>query len=167
VEQIWLLEQWYTAASLLWRLWVRQPSRMSQEMRSFDVINLAATQSFLPRLVKAEIIAFEGNQTLLEKSRVVMWPEIGCLIYDVILWFRIFLGASAKLMKPTFMFVSLSSCNNYAPTGWIFMKFDIWEFRKPVYKIKVLLQSDKNIAYFTWRPIYVHLWRQMTEFFLE
>jgi hypothetical protein len=45
---------------------------MSQEMGSFDVINLAATQSLLPRLVKAEIIAFDGNQTLMEKSRVFM-----------------------------------------------------------------------------------------------
>jgi len=39
---------------------------------SFDVVNLAASQSLLPRLVKAEIIASEGSQTLLEKSRVVM-----------------------------------------------------------------------------------------------
>ena len=59
-------------------------------MHSFDVINLAASPSLLPRLVKAEIIVFEGNQTLLEKSRVVMWLEIGCLIHDVILCFRIF-----------------------------------------------------------------------------
>jgi hypothetical protein len=45
---------------------------MSQEMHLFDVTNLAASQIILPRLVKAGIIAFEGNQTLLEKSRVVM-----------------------------------------------------------------------------------------------
>jgi hypothetical protein len=45
---------------------------MSQEMGSFDVINLAATQSLLPRLVKAEIISFERNQTLMEKSRDIM-----------------------------------------------------------------------------------------------
>jgi len=45
---------------------------MSQQMHSFDVINLAASQSLLPRLVKAEIIVFEENQTLLEKSGVVM-----------------------------------------------------------------------------------------------
>ena len=74
----------------MWRLSVRQPSRMSQQMHSFDVINLDASQSLLPLLVKAEIIVFEGNQTLLEKSRVVMWPEIGCLIHDVILRVRIF-----------------------------------------------------------------------------
>jgi hypothetical protein len=40
---------------------------MFQEMHSFDAINPAASQSLLPRLVKADIIAFEGNQTLLEK----------------------------------------------------------------------------------------------------
>jgi hypothetical protein len=38
---------------------------------SLDVVNLAALQSLLPRLVKAEIIAFEGNKIILEKSRVV------------------------------------------------------------------------------------------------
>jgi hypothetical protein len=45
---------------------------MSQEMNSFDVINLAASQNLLPRMVKAEIIASEVNQTLVEKSGVVM-----------------------------------------------------------------------------------------------
>jgi len=35
-----------------------------------------------------------------------------------------FLGAFAKLQKTTISFV-LSVCNNSAPTGWIFMKFDI------------------------------------------
>ena len=41
-------------------------------------------------------------------SRDVMWPEIGCPIHDVVLWFRIlfFLAAFAKLRKPTFIFVA-------------------------------------------------------------
>jgi hypothetical protein len=31
-------------------------------------------------------------------------------------------------------------------------------FRKSVEKIQVSLKPDKNDGYFTWRPIYVHLW---------
>jgi len=34
-------------------------------------------------------------------------------------------------------------------------------------KIRVSLKSDKNYRYFTWRPIYVHLWSHPTQFFLE
>jgi hypothetical protein len=49
----------------------------------------------------------------------------------------LFLGAFAKLQKATFSFVMSAVClsvslpvcppawNNSAPTGWIFMKFDI------------------------------------------
>jgi hypothetical protein len=37
------------------------------------------------------------------------------------------------------------------------MKFDIWVlFRKFVEKGQVLLKSDKNKSYFTWRPIYIY-----------
>jgi hypothetical protein len=41
------------------------------------------------------------------------------------------LGVFAKLRKATISFVisdRLSAWNNSDPTGWIFMKFDIWEF---------------------------------------
>jgi hypothetical protein len=42
--------------------------------------------------------------------------------------------------------------NSLAPTGRIFMKFDII-LRKSVQKIRVPLKSEKNNRYFTWRPI--------------
>jgi len=45
---------------------------------------------------------------------------------------------------------------NYAPTGRIFMKFEIWAFfEKYAQKIQVPLKSDKNNWYFTWRPTYI------------
>jgi hypothetical protein len=48
------------------------------------------------------------------------------------------------------MFACPSVWNNSAPTGQIFMKFDIWIFfEKYVEKIQVPLKSDKNKGYFT------------------
>jgi len=47
------------------------------------------------------------------------------------------LGAFAKLRKETFSFVmsvSPSVQNNWAPTGWIFMKLYIWVFLKNVWR---------------------------------
>ena len=34
-------------------------------------------------------------------------------------------------------------------------------------KMRVLLKSDKNNGYFTWRPAYVHVLQYLPEFFLE
>jgi hypothetical protein len=48
-----------------------------------------------------------------------------------------------------------SAWNNAAPTGRIFMKFDMWAFfRQSVERIKVLLTSDKYNGCFTRRSIY-------------
>ena len=53
-----------------------------------------------------------------------------------------------------------------APTGRIFMKFYISVFfRKSVEKNKVLLKSDKNYRYFTWRSF--NIYDYLAEFFLE
>jgi hypothetical protein len=55
---------------------------------------------------------------------------------------------------------------NSAPTGRIFMKFDIWVFcEKPIEVIQVLLKSNKNNWYFPRRPIYIY--DNLTELFLE
>ena len=35
------------------------------------------------------------------------------------------------------------------------MKFDIWVFLKNLEEIQVLLKSDKNNRYFTWRRVYI------------
>ena len=70
-----------------------------------------------------------------------------------------FLGAFAKLRKATISFVisvCLSAWKNSAPIGRIFMKFDIGIFRIFVEKIQVLLTSDENNGYFTWRPVYIY-----------
>jgi hypothetical protein len=70
-----------------------------------------------------------------------------------------FLGASAKLWKATISFVFSvrmsvhpSESNNSAPTGRIFMEYDILEFFENVEKIQISLKSDKNKGDFTWRP---------------
>ena len=48
------------------------------------------------------------------------------------------------------MSVRPSAWNNSAPTGRIYMKFDIWGFFENVLeKIKVSLKPDNNIEYFT------------------
>jgi hypothetical protein len=70
-----------------------------------------------------------------------------------------FLGAFTKLRKATVsivMSVLLSEWNKSAPTGWIFMKFEIMSiFEKYVKKIEVSLKSDKHNGYFTRRPMYI------------
>jgi hypothetical protein len=50
-----------------------------------------------------------------------------------------------------------SARRNSASIGGIFMKFYIWIFfKKYVGWIQVLLKSDRNNGYFTWRPIYIY-----------
>jgi hypothetical protein len=52
------------------------------------------------------------------------------------------------------MSVRPSARNNSAPSRRIFMKLEIWLFRKYVEKIQVSLKSDKNN--FTWRLFHVY-----------
>ena len=78
-----------------------------------------------------------------------------------------FSDAFSKLLKATvsFMSVCLSAWNNSAPTGRIFMKFDITNFlEKPVEKIQVSLKSDKNNGYFM--NTNVHFWSHLARFVL-
>ena len=58
----------------------------------------------------------------------------------------VILGAFAKLRKATISFVMCQfAWNNSAPTGRVFMKFDIWElFEKSFENIQVSLKYDKN-----------------------
>ena len=55
-------------------------------------------------------------------------------------------------------YVRLSSWNNSAPTGQIFMKFDIWGiFEHLSIKFMIHLNKyDKNNRYSTWRPMYIY-----------
>jgi hypothetical protein len=57
-----------------------------------------------------------------------------------------FLGAFAKLRKANISFTSvrLSAWNKSAPTGRVFMKFEIGIFSKIFEKFQDLLKSDKN-----------------------
>jgi len=49
-----------------------------------------------------------------------------------------------------------SAWNNSAHAGHTTTKFDIWGFlKKYIEKIQVLLKSDKNNRYFTWRLLYI------------
>ena len=80
-----------------------------------------------------------------------------CRFYMKYIFRSVFLVTLAKVVKATSTLcvcVCLSVCpsawNNSAPTGRIFMKFDIKSiFRKSVEKIRVSLKSDKNNGYFT------------------
>jgi hypothetical protein len=55
------------------------------------------------------------------------------------------------------MSVSLSAWNNSAPTGRIFLKFDIWVFFENISrKFPVLLKSGKNNEYIIWRPMSIY-----------
>jgi hypothetical protein len=54
-----------------------------------------------------------------------------------------------------------SNCAEFHETWYLSI------FRISVEKIRVSLQPDKNIGYFTWRPTYVHLWSYLAEFCLE
>ena len=54
-------------------------------------------------------------------------------------------------------YVCQSAWNNSAPSGRIFLKFDIWVLLEYVVrKIKVSLQYDKHNGYFTWRSAYIY-----------
>jgi len=55
------------------------------------------------------------------------------------------------------MSVCLSTWNNSAPTGRIFMKFDIRIFFENLPRNLSFLKSDNNNRYFTWRPIYIYI----------
>ena len=90
-------------------------------------------------------------------SRTVMGLLYLCFTYAHSV---LFLGAFAKLRQASIssvMFVRPSSWNNWAPTGRILMQFHILVlfFWKSVYKIRVLLKSDKINRYFTWRTVYI------------
>jgi len=86
-----------------------------------------------------------------------------CMSLSILLLMDKFLGALQKLWRVTESFIvsvnlyaHLFAWNNSAPTGWTFMKFDIWPFfENHSRKIKVLIKSDKSNRYFTWRPIYI------------
>jgi hypothetical protein len=68
-----------------------------------------------------------------------------------------FLVAFAKLQKVTVSLVTsvrLSAWNNSAPTGRIFMKFDIWVyFENMSGELQASLKPYKNDRYFTWRSV--------------
>jgi hypothetical protein len=60
-----------------------------------------------------------------------------------------------------------SECNYSAPTGWIFMKFDIWVFLKNMSKNQISFKSDKNNRYSLWRCMYMYDSISLHSFFLE
>ena len=109
-------------------------------------------------------VADEGSTVLREVGRTHHSGVLE-LIWRVRFVMRLcfFSGAVAKLRKATISFVMsvrpsvrLSSWNNSAPTGRIFMKFDIeLLFEKSVKQIDLSLKSDKNKGYRTWRHVYV------------
>ena len=64
-----------------------------------------------------------------------------------------------KLRKATIGFVVnvlLSAWNNSAPTGRIFMKFDIWVFSETLSRKTRFIKSSKNNVYCTRRPAHIY-----------
>ena len=57
------------------------------------------------------------------------------------------------------LFVCPRVWNYSAPTGRIFMKFDIWAFfRKCVGEFSNFINSDMNNGYYSWRSVHVSCW---------
>jgi len=70
-------------------------------------------------------------------------------------------GAFGKLRQTTVSFVMpvsqsvrLYALKNSAPSGRIFIKFNIWVFSKICREKQIWLKSDKNNGYFNWKPMY-------------
>jgi hypothetical protein len=82
---------------------------------------------------------------------------------ECILFALQFLGAFAKLREATISFL-LSVCMSSCPHGTTRLPLDgfslnlVFEyfFRKSVENIQGSLKSDKNIRYFTRRPVYIY-----------
>ena len=68
---------------------------------------------------------------------------------NVVRTLLVLLGAFSKIAKSVSASSCLSACNDSAPPGRIFMKFDTCFSKKKVRKIQVSLNSDKNNGYFT------------------
>jgi hypothetical protein len=82
------------------------------------------------------------------------------------LFHRIFFRSLPKTAKSdcrirhVAMSVLPSAWNISAPTGWIFMKFDIWVFSETLSrKIQVLWKSHKNSGHLEWRLMYIFIIR--------
>jgi hypothetical protein len=107
-------------------------------------------------------IVFTRQQWLRERASVLRYTMyIACLLSYLLFYFQKFIFSFnvylfAYILPEMystqatirFMSVCLSAWNNSAPTGQIFIKFDIWGFfRKSVEKIKVSSKSDMNNGY--------------------
>jgi hypothetical protein len=104
------------------------------------------------------------NENYLNEVIIIIVIKLSFLYRKKISLRNPFLGAFAELWKATVslvMTVCPSEWYNSAPTGRIFMKFDIGVyFENLLRKIQVSLKSDKINGYFTWRPmsIYISRW---------
>jgi len=82
-----------------------------------------------------------------------------------------FLGAFAKMRKVTVsfvMYVHLFAWSDSAPTGRIFMKFNIYIFfRNSVEKIRDSLKSDKNNVRVLYMKPNIHFGSHLALLFLE
>jgi len=69
---------------------------------------------------------------------------------------ELFLGALEKLLKVTISFVVSVRMEQLGSNWTDFQEIRYLRiFRKPVKKIQVSLNSDKNEWYFTWRPTHI------------
>ena len=116
------------------------------------------TSTACRRNLAGDVCAIMRVHAFLEQWGLInyqVWSQYnGCLLD---LMFLGFLSCVCKLQEVTISFIMSvrpSAWRNLAPTGQIFMKFDI--FWKSVQKIQVSLKSDNNNGYFTWSHGYIY-----------
>ena len=79
-----------------------------------------------------------------------------CIMHEVWQKFTIVYEVHSQNCEKWLLTLSfLSAWKNLAPTGQIFMKFDIWWFFENLKKMHVSLKFDKNNGYFIQRPMYM------------
>jgi hypothetical protein len=96
------------------------------------------------------------------------WGAVSRLCACTYMWFLGVLETSRKTINDSVISVCPFAClfvcpsvrpftwNNSVATGWIFMKLDIWVFRKYVEKIQVSLKCEQNNGYSTWIPVCIY-----------
>jgi hypothetical protein len=59
-------------------------------------------------------------------------------------------------LASSYVSVRPSAWNKWAPTGRIFMKFDIWVFLEDLSKKSSFIKIWQEEEFFTWRPAYIY-----------
>jgi hypothetical protein len=121
-------------------------------LKNFLIFHLCATRYVIPTTVKFTVIIMLVER-LIRVSSLISFLQSPVSTFFLHSTQRncSLLGASQNCDN-RLLALSRLSAGNSAPTGRIFMKFDIWVFLENLSrKIQVSLKSDKNNWYFIWR----------------